>query len=145
MFRFLSWFRRDRKPQSVQGQDTQPSQSIDTMTPSQFRTLVVETLYSNRNRQIEHEWVEAAARMIFNVDLPKALWKFREGSKADLKLFTINAVHPKFGQGQLLDLELSLAEISLNTSLTLTLSIRDLPELMVPFIPTPLYSDTAEP
>lgn len=144
MFRFLSWFRRDRKPQPVQTHDSQLPQSIDTITPDQFRSLVVKTLFNNRNEQIEHEWVEAAARMIFNVDLPKALWKFREGGKADLKIFTINAVYPKFDQERLMDLELHLVEISLNTSLTLRLSIRDVPELMVPYIPTPLYPDTAE-
>jgi hypothetical protein len=127
----LSWFRR-KKP-SVLAFTNEPTVSADTLSQDQLHTFLKNKL--REGGQTDHTSLQAAARLFFQVDLPTRLWRLRY-SNHSLMYFAIAQVHSVFEGDQLSNIQLTLVDEALGTSLKLVIDIRDVPELLVPvFVP----------
>ena len=136
----FQWLRRRKVSKIALPTSSSPVATSSSATDLQinakkFHDCLLEKMRAGKTGSVDHETLQAAALLFFNVDLPTCYWKLRY-SEESLLYFKINQVFSVFGEdGELQDIRLTLSDDALGTSLCLAIGIRDVGEMLLPVIP----------
>lgn len=88
--------------------------------------------------KITHDDMRNMAKTFFNTDVASNLFCFRSGGPYGLVMGISNIGITTGEDGVLTDIFLHLTDMSMDTSLSMTISVKDLDEMFKPFIPVRL-------
>lgn len=88
-----------------------------------------------KNEKVSHEDVQNLAKTFFSTDIPSSYFCFKGGGPYGVIMEINNIGMVCDQQDKLSDIFLQMSDSTMGTSLSLTVSIKDLNELLVPFFP----------
>lgn len=90
-----------------------------------------------RDTKISHRDLNNLSRAFFNVELEGHLYCFRTGGPYGIVFAISGAETVQDARGSLCDIRLTLSDCSMDTSLLLQVSVKDVSELLRPFVLEP--------
>lgn len=124
----LSGLFKNSKPIQAVGFSTEDA----TVGEASQEKLIAKLLKGNK---VTHEDVRNLSKTFFNAEIKSSFYCFKGGGPYGIVMELTNIGMVTDKDDKLCDIILNMQDTSMGTSLTLTLSVKDLNELLVPFFP----------